>query len=74
MFTRKDMEELTAHLAQFSGCMFVTKHPEEWKLASKDDPEVSKDCSQWISSVPRRALRAGVRSDQGLGGRLENTG
>ena len=31
-FTRRELEELNAHLASFPGCMFVTKEPEEWKL------------------------------------------
>ena len=31
-FSRRELEELNAHLASFPGCMFVTKEPEEWKL------------------------------------------
>ena len=33
MFSRQEIEELNAHLANFPGCMFVTQYPEEWKLA-----------------------------------------
>ena len=33
MFSRQEIEELNAHLANFPGCMFVTPYPEEWKLA-----------------------------------------
>ena len=32
-FSRRELEELNAHLASFPGCMFVTQEPEEWKLA-----------------------------------------
>ena len=31
-FSRRELEELNAHLASFPGCMFVTKEPDEWKL------------------------------------------
>ena len=31
-FSRRELEELNAHLASFPGCMFVTKEPEGWKL------------------------------------------
>ena len=31
-FSRKEREELNAHLASFPGYMFVTKEPEKWKL------------------------------------------
>ena len=36
MFSRQEIEELNAHLANFPGCMFVTQYPEEWKLAEDD--------------------------------------
>ena len=35
-FSRRELEELNAHLASFPGCMFVTKEPEEWKLRDED--------------------------------------
>ena len=31
-FSRRELEELNAHLASFPGCTFVTKEPEEWVL------------------------------------------
>ena len=36
MFSRQEIEELNAHLANFPGCMFVTQYPEEWKLSEDD--------------------------------------
>ena len=33
MFSRQEIDELNAHLANFPGCVFVTQYPEEWKLA-----------------------------------------
>ena len=30
--SRRELEELDAHLASFPGCMLVTKEPEKWKL------------------------------------------
>ena len=35
-FSRRELEELNAHLANFPGCMFVTQYPEEWKLRDED--------------------------------------
>ena len=35
-FSRRELEELNAHLASLLGCMFVTKEPEEWKLRDED--------------------------------------
>ena len=35
-FSRQEIEELNAHLANFRGCMFVTQYPEEWMLAEDD--------------------------------------
>ena len=31
-FSRRELEELNAHLASFPGCMFVTEEPEGWML------------------------------------------
>jgi hypothetical protein len=45
-FSRQEIEELNAHLANFPGCMFVTQYPEEWKLA-----EVTRERSCAISAA-----------------------
>ena len=35
MFSRTEIDALNAHIANFPGCMFVTKYPEEWKLGDE---------------------------------------
>ena len=35
-FSRRELEELNAHLASFPGCMFVTKEPAEWAWRDED--------------------------------------